>query len=108
VTEAENLHVPCESHAKEDADAHGHPAYGVYDERNQSITLDAHLPFERRRETFVHENLHAMFSAGSLDTVLNGEAVGLDEHIISVLSPILLSWMRDNPRAVAFVSETQT
>jgi hypothetical protein len=91
----------------EDKHEHGHPAYGLYDERNQSITLDSHLPFERQRETYLHENLHAMFAMGQMDALLNAEADGLDEHCVSVLAPIMLSWMRDNPRSVAYLCEVR-
>jgi len=109
VLEEENLHVPCGTPAADEAHeaGHGHPAYGVYDERTQIITLDAHLPFERRRETLVHENLHAMFAIGRLNDVLGQEAIGLDEHIVGVLSPILLCWLRENPRLVAYLAETR-
>lgn len=105
VREEPQLHLPCED--DEHGDAHVHPAYGLYDERTQVIKIDAHLPFERQRETFLHENLHAMMSAGQLDALLVAEAEGLDEHLVGILAPILLCWMRENPRAVAYLCEVR-
>ncbi len=102
----DNLHIPC-GDADEETDVHKHPAYGVYDERDQTISIDAHLPFERQRETLLHECLHAMLSVGQLDSLLTQESVGLDEHVVGALAPILLSFLRDNPRAVAYLMEVQ-
>jgi hypothetical protein len=84
-----------------------HRLYGEYSEQEQSITLDQSMGFERMRETFLHENIHAMFSMGQLDTILNNEATELDEHIVSALAPILLAWLRSNPAAVAYLTEVQ-
>lgn len=104
VREVENLHVPCEDPEGQ----HVHEAYGIYDERPQRISLDKGLPFERQRETLLHESLHAMFSITNLDTILSREAEGLDEHIVSVLSPVLLAFLRENPRTVAYLQEVQS
>lgn len=89
-------------------EAHVHRLYGEYNEYDQRIRLDQSMGFERMRETFLHENLHAMFAAGQLDAILNGEHEELDEHVVSVLAPILLAWLRANPRAVNFLREVQS
>ncbi len=105
VRETGDLHLPCGD--DESGEVHKHPAYGIYDERSQTIQIDAHLPFERQRETFLHECLHAMLSVGQLDTLLTAEAEGLDEHIVGVLAPILLAFLRENPTAVIYMTEVQ-
>lgn len=101
-----NLHCPDEGDPEPGEETHLHRAYGVYNENEQTITLDDGMRFERMRETFLHENIHAMLAIGQLDSLLTGQdAEGLDEHVVSVLSPIMLSWMRDNPEAVSFLQE---
>ena len=109
VREVEGLHLPCTTESVEGVDTHhAHPAYGVYDERDQTISLDAHLPFERQRETFMHEVLHAILSTSQLDSLLNGENEGLDEHVVAVVAPIMLAFLRENPRSVAYLCEVQS
>lgn len=104
VATAPNLVMPVEG----DADDHSHRLYGNYDEPTQTITLDSELSFERKRETFLHENLHAIFSIGQLDSILEGGlGHGGEEHIVSTLAPIMLAWIRDNPYAIAFLQEVQ-
>lgn len=100
VVEEENLHH------KDDGDEHGHKAYGVYDEAHQTITLDTDMGHDRRRESFLHEQLHAMFSMAQLDSLLEGNAGhGADEHVVSALAPVILSWLRDNRDVVAYLQE---
>jgi len=98
---AENLHCECPGHdGAETEEKHAVPCYGYYNKHDQTITLDADLKFERLRETFLHENLHAMLAIAQLDSIM---PEGMDEHVVTVLAPILLSWMRDNPAALTFV-----
>jgi hypothetical protein len=109
VTLAENLHTPSDGwvHEGDDASEHLHRAYGVYNEVEQSITLDVSLGFERQRETFLHENLHAMCAMTQLDTLAEAQMPGFSEHMVSALAPVLLAWMRDNPHVVAYLQEEQ-
>lgn len=103
----ENLHVPA-APGEDHVPGHSHRAYGSYDEVTQTIALDTDVGFERARETFVHENLHAMFAVSQLDSLL-GQWVpdSVVEHIVGSLAPVLLAWVRDNPQAVAYVGESQ-
>lgn len=113
VEQAPNLHhVPDPEwvHGEEPEDAHpehAHRAYGVYSAAEQRITLDDSLAFEKLRETFLHENLHAMLSISGVDALLDGEAQGLSEHMVGVLAPVLLAWLRDNKAAVRWLQDTQ-
>lgn len=108
VEQVDNLHTPSGEWVHEgDEPAHTHKAYGVYEEAPQVITLDADLGFERVRDTFLHENIHAMLAIVGLDALLEGSSEGLGEHLTSVLSPVLLSWLRDNPVAVEWLQEVQ-
>lgn len=96
----EGLHMPGES----DLDEHPHKAMGVYQMAEQAIFMDVGLGFERERQTFLHENLHAIFAIGKLEDALMD---GAEEHVVGVLAPIMLAWLRDNPKAVAWLMETQ-
>ena len=105
VETAPNLHMPVEGGMDGD---HLHRLYGNYSEPTQVITLDDALAFERKRETFLHENLHAMCSITQLATILeDGLGSGGEEHVVSVLAPVMLAWLRDNPYAVEFLQEVQ-
>jgi hypothetical protein len=104
VRTADALHFPCTEPGPTE-DVHTHPAFGIYDERAQVITLDSHLPFERQRETLVHETLHAIFSAAQLDSLLSAESDGLDEHVVSVLSGHMLAFLRENPAVLRYLTE---
>ena len=106
IERAENLHCECPGRegGGEGETPHPAPCYGIYDKHEQTITLDADLKFERERDTFLHENLHAMFAIVQFASIL---PEGMDEHIVTVLSPILLSWLRDNPDAVNYLMQRQ-
>lgn len=95
---------PDEAH-EEDDDHHGHRAFGVYNAADQTITLDDGLGGERARETFIHENLHAIFNAAAVDSILDGESLGLAEHIVGNVSPVLFAWLRENPEAIAWITQ---
>lgn len=111
VDTAPNLHTPASgwTHGdpEEAVEPHAHRAYGVYSESEQRITLDESLHFERLRETFLHENLHAILSVSNLDAMIEGTGEGFSEHVVSTLAPILLAWLRDNPYAVLWLQQTQ-
>jgi len=86
---------------------HGHRAYGVFEEAPMVITLDDALGFEKARETALHESIHAMMSVVGLDGLIEGQASGLSEFIVSTISPVLLAFMRDNGEFIAYLQETQ-
>jgi hypothetical protein len=99
-----NLHLPCDD---DEPNLKHHPAYGIYNERDQTIHLDAHLPFERQHETLLHEALHVMLKITGCDDLMTAEAPGLDEHVVTVLAPVLLAFIRENPRAMAYFAEVK-
>lgn len=90
-----------------DEGGHRHALFGVYRSATRSIALDDSMGFEKQRETFLHENLHLMFDLSGIDHVLNGQAAGLDEYVASALAPVLMAWLRENPDAIAYLTETQ-
>lgn len=104
VEEVPDLHQePDDGH-----EAHPHRAFGVYEAGVQAIWLDKGLTFERQRVTFLHETLHAILDVGSLEALIDRSAgIGLGEHVVTALAPLLLAWLRDNPKAVQYLSEKQ-
>lgn len=103
VEEVADLHVPCECGESECVPQ---PAYGTYDERDHTITLDGGLAHERARDTFMHECLHAMLSFANLDGLVVKGGDGLDEHLVKVLAPIMIDFLRSNPQAVGYLRES--
>lgn len=97
----DNLH-----HASEDGEGNvvAQKAMGVYEMVEQTISMRNGMGFERERQTLLHENLHAMVAAGGLEVAFREDA---EEHIVGVLAPVLLSWMRENPHIVKYLMETQ-
>lgn len=103
--------APGDLHIIEDAPEEGHEhasgyqVLGTYDSATNLILLDRNLAADKQRMVFIHENIHAMLDAANLDSILGAHAKGLDEHVCASLAPVLLSWMRENPRAVAYIME---
>jgi hypothetical protein len=87
-------------------ETHDHPAYGRYHAGSQTIEVEASLGFECQRETFLHENLHAMLNAAKLQDIAP-DIPGLGEHFVDNLAPVLLCWLRENPTAVLYLQQTQ-
>lgn len=91
-------------------DHEGHEAqtYGVfYENDNRMVIATGDVGQDRLRETVLHELLHAMFSLTNLDeTLTRSGGSGLDEHVVTVLAPVMLDFVRANPVVVAWLRET--
>lgn len=60
-----------------------------------------HAP-DRDRETFLHENLHAVITLAKLDVLMPE----LDEEkFVNAFSPYLLAWLNENPEAISYLTE---
>jgi hypothetical protein len=101
---ASDLHVPADSPPVGE-EGHSHRAHGVYQGAEQAIFISDALGAERQREVFLHENLHAMLSICSLDVVIEDGTPGLSEHLVGILAPVLLDWLRSNPPAYDYLME---
>ena len=75
---------------------------GLCDSNAQTIWLEPYQGVDRIRETFLHEHLHAMLGVVGLSSAL-GEN---EEEVVKRLSPVLFEFLRRNPRAVQFLTET--
>lgn len=62
--------------------------YGEVDERTATINLDVDASPEMIRDAVLHEVIHAILIMYDKD----------DEDLVRVLAPMLLQFMRDNPR----------
>lgn len=81
---------------------------GAMMEQASIILLDPKISKTQRRETLVHECLHAMWSQTWMDKLWPDEDQDGDgERIIHTLAPILLGWLRDNPEVVEFLVQEE-
>lgn len=102
-----NLTVPTGNVAVDDVHAHEDWVHedtmqvlGACDRDRNVISLDPDTGYDRLRETFLHEHLHAIITKANLhhDLLASNE-----EAVVARLSPILLQFLRDNPKAVEFL-----
>jgi hypothetical protein len=74
--------------------------YGLFQPDGPSIHIAIGMGPEKQRQTFVHENLHLMLEVAGL-----ADAYDSDEKLVTRLAPVLLSWIRENPAAMAYLQE---
>lgn len=74
--------------------------YGLFQPDGPSILIAEGIGADRERQTFVHENLHLMLEIGGL-----ADAYDSDEKLVTRLAPILLSWLRENPKAIEYLTD---
>lgn len=74
--------------------------YGHCSPSTQVITIADGIPKERQQAVVIHECLHALLE-------LSGIAVDGDqeETFITKMSPIILMWMKDNPKLIKYLTE---
>lgn len=78
--------------------------YGAWNPDKSLIRIDAGMGFERQRETFLHENLHAILEVSQVERMLSGASLP-NEAVVAALTPVLLAWLRENPVALAYLTE---
>jgi hypothetical protein len=88
---------------------------GITDLEKDTISLYADpkiMSDGRIKETYLHESLHAMMYTARLGTYLvppPAEAEGndkvRDEAFVDAFAPVLLSFLRDNPKVVTYLTE---
>lgn len=90
-------------------------SYGYTLQQSNLIVLDKGLPPSRKRQTLLHELLHAIrYTSGSsgikpnLEDVLPSEVITIWEHyFIGIWEDGLLSVLRDNPALVSYLLEKE-
>ena len=89
-------------------------SFGYTLQQSNLIVLDKGLPPSRKRQTLLHELLHAIRYTNSsgikpnLEDVLPAEVIATWEHyFIGIYEDGLLSVLRDNPALVTFLLEKE-
>lgn len=77
---------------------------GVCNGDVESILYAAEMTDAQKRDTALHELLHAEFRQG-LTSVLKEYDKTLEETLCAFLAPRVLSLLRDNPKLVSFLIE---
>jgi Zn-dependent peptidase ImmA (M78 family) len=79
--------------------------YGLLNGRTRpdrgQVDLASHkLTSTKRKETYLHEFLHAVLSTGG---IIHEHENTSEEDLVSGLAPLLLHTMRENPSVVAYL-----
>lgn len=73
---------------------------GMWDVDAAEISLKPGLAHDRVVEVTVHESLHALVWMAGL-----GFDEDVEESVVGRLAPLVVEWIRRNPRLVAFIQE---
>lgn len=76
------------------------PLYGITDKQTQEILCRRDTTYDRSCVTLTHELLHAMFHAAG-DPLREKT----EEKAVTALAPVLVSFLRDNPHIISFLTE---
>jgi hypothetical protein len=79
-----------------------HPGQGRIEIRSKS-TGERALGHESLCDTLLHESIHAILSVSGLKVMFDGEPT--EEKFTERLAPLLLSFLRDNPTVVGYLTE---
>lgn len=78
-------------------------ATGTYLGTSGVIKVSPYLGHDQQREVTLHEVLHACID----QTNLRGSDKDAEEKLVAALSPVVFGFIRDNPRAVAWLQEVK-
>jgi hypothetical protein len=85
------------------------PLYGSFDADYSTIMVAQHQGREMKRETILHETLHAVMSAMGMKDYLGrcGASRNKCDHevVVEALGVGLLAVLRDNPTLVAYLTD---
>lgn len=74
--------------------------FGYCDHRHLTIHIDPDQADDYKRETVLHEVLHAVVSLTNLSEEWGVEK---EERMVARVAPLLLGVLRDNPKLVAYL-----
>jgi hypothetical protein len=69
---------------------------------HEAILLDAGQADGQKRDTLLHESIHAIIRQG-MEGALKGVDVTFEETLVSFLAPRVLALLRDNPALVRYL-----
>lgn len=111
VKSVKNLKVAIESINPADVDHEwvhegGMDVLGTCDRDGQTIEVETEgIGFDKRRETLLHESLHALIAM----TGLSKDALDdREENVVNRLAPALLQFIRDNPTLYSYLTGRYT
>jgi predicted SprT family Zn-dependent metalloprotease len=78
--------------------------YGHTEHIKARIELDTRQADTHIRDTMLHEVLHVVFHQAGLAATVDNWTHDFEELMVTVLTPWLLSAIRDNPQLVAFLT----
>lgn len=79
-------------------------AAGQFSGYAQTIDLRTDMGDANLRDALLHEVLHGVLYAHGLARVLELDADGHEEKLVSALTPVILGVLRDNPALVKFLT----
>ena len=89
-------------HVPDLRDEDGKKLYGRHDGTYKVIEISSRQCEDMKRETVIHECLHAIIDVTGLDVK------GLEESYVTAMSPVIMSWMRDNKKMVKWILNEDT
>lgn len=85
---------------KDNPDGRSEALFGAFENGPMEISIVRGVAPERERLTFLHEAMHFLWSVGRFDDCHDEEA------FVSRSTPLLLSFIRENPHAITYLQET--
>lgn len=71
--------------------------HGRHNGTYKTIEVWARQAEDMKKETFIHECLHGIIDIAGLDLK------GMEEGVVTALSPVIMMWMKDNPKAMEWI-----
>jgi hypothetical protein len=84
----------------------GDSLYGETDNTNSEILVHPEQSKSSRRDTFLHEVLHAIFHTSGASKAL-GWDMKTEEQLIRLINPWLVQVLQDNPDLIAYLTITE-
>lgn len=76
--------------------------HGRHDSVFKIIDIEKKQCEQMKKETLIHECLHAMIDVAGLDFK------GLEEAYVTAMSPIIFGWIQDNPKTVKWIMDDKS
>ncbi len=80
----------------------GQRLHGRHDSVYKTIEVSKRQCEQMKKETLIHECLHAMIDVAGLDFK------GLEEAYVTAMSPIIFGWIQDNPKTVKWIMDDKS
>ena len=85
---------------KDNLDGQSESLFGAFEAGPMEVSIVKGISPERERLTFLHEAVHFLWSVGRFDDCHDEEA------FVSRVTPLFLSFLRENPTAVKSLQES--